>query len=185
MIAQVAPIVLAFGANLGDRVNTIRQAQSALAQHPAISEFVSSPLRETIALTLEGPDENAPKYLNCVATAVTTLKPLELLDVTQQLENEFGRTREVQWGARTLDIDIITYAGKVMRTDRLVLPHPHAHERDFVLSPWKALDPHAALMRHGRVADLLERVADTTTAYTGVDPGLTDLRPHQSDEGQS
>ena len=66
MIAQVSPVILAFGANLGDRISTIRDAQSALAHHPAITEFTPSPLRETVAVTLEGPDETAPKYLNGV-----------------------------------------------------------------------------------------------------------------------
>ncbi|MGO1435726.1 MAG: 2-amino-4-hydroxy-6-hydroxymethyldihydropteridine diphosphokinase [Canibacter sp.] len=183
MIAQVSPVILAFGANLGDRISTIRDAQSALAHHPAITEFTPSPLRETVAVTLEGPDETAPKYLNGVASAVTTLAPLHLLDLVQELEQQFGRTREVRWGARTLDIDIITFAGKVIRDERLTLPHPRAHERDFVLAPWLDLDPGAVLMRHGRVADLLDRVGDTTTPYRGEDPGISGIsRPQTESE---
>ncbi len=165
MIAQLSPIVLAFGANLGDREAQIRAAQQALAAHPEITDFKASPLRETIALGVDGPDESAPKYLNGVATAVTTLDPLALLDVIQRIEHEQGRTREVRWGDRTLDIDIVSYAGKVLSSERLTLPHPRAHERDFVLSPWLALDPQAVLIRHGRVADLLARVGDTTQPY--------------------
>lgn len=162
MIAQVTPILLAFGANLGDRGETIYAAQKQIAGHSAITDFTASPLRETIALTTEGPDPDAPRYLNGVAAAATTLGPHELLDLLQSIENEHGRVRDVRWGDRTLDIDIITYGGKVIRDERLIVPHPRAHERDFVLSPWLAMDPDAVLQGHGRVADLLERIGDTT-----------------------
>ena len=162
MIAQVVPVLLAFGANLGDRGETIRAAQDELSAAPGISGFVASPLRETIALTPEGPDPDAPRYLNGVATARTTLSPHELLDLVQRVEAAHGRTREVRWGARTLDIDIILFGGRVVQDERLTVPHPRAHERDFVLSPWLALDPDAVLMGHGRVAELLARVGDTT-----------------------
>ncbi|WP_167143268.1 2-amino-4-hydroxy-6-hydroxymethyldihydropteridine diphosphokinase [Canibacter zhoujuaniae] len=163
---QIAPILLAFGANLGDRAGAIRAAQAELAAHLEIHEFESSPLRETIALTEHGPDPEAPRYLNGVAQAVTTLEPLALLRLVQQVETKYGRTRTARWGDRTLDIDVISYAGLVQRTPELTLPHPHAHERDFVLSPWLALDPNAVLLRHGRVANLLERIGDTTLPYT-------------------
>lgn len=169
MIAQVAPILLAFGANLGDRGETIFAAQNELAQTPGITDLTASPLRETIALTTSGPDPDAPRYLNGVATAVTTLGPHELLDVLQAIENRHGRVRDERWGDRTLDIDIITYGGKVIRDERLTVPHPRAHERDFVLSPWLDMDPGAVLQGHGRVADLLQRIGDTTQPLT--EPG--------------
>lgn len=166
MIAQVSPILLAFGANLGDRGETIFAAQEELARTPGITDLVASPLRETIALTPTGPDPDAPRYLNGVASAVTTLEPHDLLDVLQSIEKNHGRVRDVHWGDRTLDIDIITYGGKVIRDDRLIVPHPRAHERDFVLSPWLAMDPGAVLQGHGRVADLLERIGDSTQPLT-------------------
>ncbi|GAA1599193.1 2-amino-4-hydroxy-6-hydroxymethyldihydropteridine diphosphokinase [Leucobacter chromiireducens] len=171
MIAQLVPVLLAFGANLGDRGETIRAAQAEIAAAAGISEFVASPLRETIALTPDGPDPDAPRYLNGVATAQTTLSPHELLDLTQRVESAHGRTREVRWGARTLDIDVILFGGRVVQDERLTVPHPRAHERDFVLSPWLALDPNAVLMGHGRVAELLARVGDTTQPF---DPELGD-----------
>lgn len=163
MIAQVVPILLAFGANLGDRGATIRAAQEALAAHPGINNLRPSPLHETVALTLEGPDPDAPRYVNGVATADTTLAPHELLDLIQQIEHEHGRVRDTVWGDRTLDIDLILYGGRVISDERLTVPHPRAHERDFVLSPWLSLDPDAVLMGHGRVSALLERIGDTTT----------------------
>lgn len=162
MIAQVTPILLAFGANLGDRSGTIAAAQDELANSAGITQFDASPLRETIALTLDGPDENAPRYVNGVARATTTLGPHALLDLLQRVETEHGRTRDTRWGDRTLDIDLILFGGRVVQDDRLTVPHPHAFERDFVLAPWLALDPEAVLMGHGRVAELLARVGDTT-----------------------
>ena len=162
MIAKVTPIVLAFGANLGDRAAQIRAAQQELAAHPGITDFTASRLRETVALTLEGRNDDAPKYLNGVATAVTTLDPYELLELIQTVETEHGRTRTARWGDRTLDIDIIAFGGSVFREEHLTVPHPRAHERDFVLAPWLELDPDATLLRHGRVRDLLDRVGDTT-----------------------
>lgn len=165
MIAQQAPVLLAFGANLGDRGETIRAAQRELSNAEGISEFRSSPLRETIALTADGPDPQAPRYLNGVATATTSLAPHKLLDLIQSVETSHGRVRDVRWGDRTLDIDIITFGGRSIADDRLHVPHPRAHERDFVLAPWLELDPHAVLLGHGRVADLLARIGDTTRPF--------------------
>lgn len=162
MTVRLVPVLFAFGANLGDRGETIAQAQQALAQTPGISELVPSPLRETIAVTLDGPDPDAPRYLNSVASAITTLEPHLLLDAMQRIEHEFGRVRDVRWGARTIDIDLILYGGRSIADERLVVPHPRAHERDFVLSPWLDLDPDAVLPGHGRVAELLARIGDET-----------------------
>lgn len=166
MIAQIVPVLLAFGANLGDRGETIRAAQHELAHAPGIRELRASPLRETIALTVEGPDPDAPRYLNGVAIAETAMPPHELLDLLQRIETEHGRVRDERWGDRTLDIDLILYGGRVVSDDRLTVPHPRAHERDFVLAPWLDLDPGAVLLGHGRVADLLARLGDTTRPFT-------------------
>lgn len=165
MIAQLVPVLIAFGSNLGERAETLRDAAAALADVGGVSQLRLSPLRETIALTPDGPDPDAPRYLNAVATAQTTLSPYELLDELQRIETEYGRARGERWADRTLDLDLVLYGGKAIADERLTVPHPRAHERDFVLAPWLALDPHAVLMGHGRVADLLERIGDTTTPY--------------------
>lgn len=165
MIAQVVQAMLAFGSNLGEREQTIRAAQDALVATPGISDFRPSPLRETVAFGIDGPNPDAPKYLNGVATLTTTLSPHELLELVQRVEHDHGRTRDVRWGDRTLDIDIILYGGRVIQEEGLQVPHPRAHERDFVLSPWLDLDPNAVLMGHGRVSDLLRDMGDTTTPY--------------------
>lgn len=168
MIAQVVPILLAFGANQGDRGETILAAQQEIADAEGVHGFRASPLRETVALRPDGPDPDAPRYLNGVAAAETTLDAHELLDLMQAVEARHGRVRDVRWGDRTLDVDLILYGGRVIQDERLTVPHPRAHERDFVLSPWLDLDPDAVLMGHGRVDALLRRLGDSTAPLGGL-----------------
>lgn len=162
---QIVPVVIAFGANIGDRAATIRSASAALADAPGIRNVQLSRLRNSVALTPDGRDHAAPEYVNAVALADVTLQPLELLRVLQEIELQHGRTRDVRWGDRTLDLDLIVYGGKTIREPELTVPHPHTALRDFVLAPWLELDPAAALPGVGRVAELLERVGDTTSVW--------------------
>jgi 2-amino-4-hydroxy-6-hydroxymethyldihydropteridine diphosphokinase len=179
VIAQLVPVLFAFGANLGDRGETILAAQSEMSAAAAIHNLQASPLRETIALTLDGPDPDAPRYLNAVAAAETTLAPHALLDLIQAIEVSHGRKRGAQWGDRTLDIDLILYGGRVIADERLTVPHPRAHERDFVLAPWLDLDPHAVLLGHGRVADLLAEIGDTTSPLSETLQVPPQVPPHK------
>lgn len=160
-----APVVLAFGSNLGDRVATIRAALSALSAHPGIRVEAVSPLYETAALTLEGISDRAPAYLNAVARIHTVLDPLALLAVVNRVEDDLGRVREKRWGDRTIDIDIIDYDGIVSDDPRVTLPHPRAHERGFVLVPWRDVDADAVLPGHGPVAELAVRITDPVRRY--------------------
>lgn len=167
MIAQQHRAVLAFGSNQGDRAETIHRAQLTLIETPGISEFAASPLRETLALTPDGIDPDAPRYLNGVATLTTILTAHKLHDLTRRIEDEFGRERNERWGNRTLDIDLIVFGGTVITDEQLTVPHPRAHERDFVLAPWLDLDPEAVLIGHGRVATLLSALGDSTIPFPG------------------
>lgn len=152
------PAVLAFGSNLGDREGTIRAAIAELDRTPGIRVIAVSSLIETPALKPTGIDPQAPAYLNGVAMVQTTLAPEELLDVVAGVELRHGRLRAERWGDRTLDIDIITIDEVRLDGERLTLPHPRAHERDFVLAPWLEVDPDAHLPGHGPVAELLAAV---------------------------
>jgi len=96
-----------------------------------------------------------PDYLNAVLLARTTLPSRLLLHQLHQVEAAFSRVREVRWGPRTLDIDIITVDSEVCADPELALPHPRAHERAFVLAPWHDVDPRAVLPGYGDVATLL------------------------------
>lgn len=116
-----------------------------------------SPVYETVPVG--GPPQ--PDYLNAVLLARTTLPSRELLHQLHQVEGAFDRVREVRWGPRTLDIDIITVDGEACADPELTLPHPRAHERAFVLAPWHDVDPGAVLPGYGDVATLLA-ATDTT-----------------------
>lgn len=154
--------VVALGANLGDRAETLADALRALAALPLTDEVRASDAIETVAVTAGGEDEDAPRYLNAVALVRTRLAPSVLLRALHRIEADHGRVRRERWGDRTLDLDLIAY-GEVTSTDaRLTLPHPRAAERAFVLAPWAQLDPDAELPGEGRVADLLERVRSRT-----------------------
>jgi 2-amino-4-hydroxy-6-hydroxymethyldihydropteridine diphosphokinase len=145
--------VLSLGANLGDRAGTLRAAVTALKDEGLVAR---STLYETPPW---GPVEQPP-YLNAIAIVRGPRDAAGWLAVARQLEQAAGRTREVRWGPRTLDVDVVTVTGDdgtPVRSDdpELTLPHPRAHERAFVLVPWLALDPSAELPGHGRVADLV------------------------------
>lgn len=146
--------ILALGGNLGDRVQTIRDAISSIDSHPEINVKRESSLYESFAMTSKGVDESEPNYLNGVIEVSTSLKPKKLLAALNAVENQFGRVRLERWAARTLDIDIITYGLELVETKSLVIPHPRAHQRAFVLVPWAELDSAAVLPGHGKVAEL-------------------------------
>jgi 2-amino-4-hydroxy-6-hydroxymethyldihydropteridine diphosphokinase len=152
------PVALALGTNLGDRVAALRSAVRALAEFDGIAVQRVSPVVETDPVG--GPEQ--PDYLNAVVLGSTTLEPLELLRACQQVEADHDRVREVRWGPRTLDVDVLAYGSSVVDDPVLTLPHPRARERAFVLVPWSLADPDAVLPgpSGGRVADLAEAAAD-------------------------
>jgi 2-amino-4-hydroxy-6-hydroxymethyldihydropteridine diphosphokinase len=164
----VTRAVLSLGANLGDRAGAIRAAIAALKDDGLVAR---STLYETPPW---GPVEQPP-YLNAVVVVRGPRDAAGWLARAQDLEQAAGRTREVRWGPRTLDVDVITVTGDdgtpVLSDDpRLTLPHPRAHERAFVLLPWATLEPGAVLPGKGRVTDLLAALpADEKLAVTRWD----------------
>lgn len=147
--------VVAFGANLGDRAATIEAAAEELAAADGVELVAIAPAIETPALRPHGVDHDAPAYLNTVALVRTTLAPRALLAVLNAIEDAHGRERLERWGDRTLDLDLVAY-GELRQDDpELTLPHPRAHERDFVLRPWLAVDPDAEVPGRGMAAELL------------------------------
>jgi 2-amino-4-hydroxy-6-hydroxymethyldihydropteridine diphosphokinase len=158
--------ILALGGNLGDRVETIRRAVEQIDAHPEISVKRQSSLYESFAMTSSGIDQTEPNYLNGVIEVSTSLRPKQLLAALNEVENQFGRVRLERWAARTLDIDIITYGSELVETKSLIIPHPRAHERAFVLVPWAELDPEAVLPGHGKVADLAASWANQVWKFT-------------------
>ena len=145
--------VLSLGANLGDRAGALRTAIESLRDDGLVAR---STLYETPPW---GPVEQPP-YLNAIVVVRGPRDAAGWLARAQELEQAAGRTRDIRFGPRTLDVDLVTVTGDdgtpVLSDDpRLTLPHPRAHERAFVLVPWLTLDPTAVLPGRGRVADLV------------------------------
>jgi len=159
------PAVLSLGSNLGDREATIRAAVAEIAALDEVVVVAASSLVESAAVKLDGVDEEAPAYLNAVVAIRTSLDPDELLSAINTIEHDHGRVRDVRWGDRTLDIDIVDFGGLRVDTDRLTLPHPRAAERGFVLVPWLEIEPLASLLRHGRVDALPAAGLDDVHPY--------------------
>lgn len=131
---------LSLGANLGDPVAQLAEALRRIDAHPAISLTRQS----AVLATKPWGKTDQPDFANQAVEVETTLKPIELLDVILSIEIAMGRVREEVWGPRLIDIDMIAYDHVEIKTARLTLPHPYAHERDFVLVPLAEIAPEVA-----------------------------------------
>ena len=141
--------VISLGANIGDpkanldlAVGLLREATDVIA----VSNYLKTK-------PVGGPEQ--PDYLNAVAILESDLPAKDLLALLNGIETAMGRTREIHWGPRVIDLDLIQYGGLLINDEKLTLPHPRAHERRFVLAPWFEIEPEAILLTHGRISDLL------------------------------
>lgn len=148
--------VLALGSNLGERAGTLQAAVAALVDRPEVRLQNVSPVVTTKPV---GGPAGQPDFLNMVIAVQTSLSAMELLEHCQAVEMFHHRTREVRWGARTLDVDIISYGETISTDPVLTLPHPRAAERAFVLYPWSLMEPNATLAGQS-VAALAAAAAD-------------------------
>ena len=103
-------------------------------------------------------DIPGPNYLNVVCKIETDLSALDLLNFCQEIEDNQQRVREVKWGSRTIDLDILLYGDQVLATKRLSIPHPEMINRAFVLLPLFEIEPRLKLPLLGPLEDLLERI---------------------------
>lgn len=146
----MSTVYLAFGANLGDRVATIRRALAMLA--PAVRVTAVSPLYETPPAYLT----DQPAFVNGALRAETDLAPQALLAHLKGIERALGRTASVRYGPRPIDLDILFYGDRVLAEPGLEIPHPRLAERAFVLRPLADIAPALAHPVLGRtVAALL------------------------------
>jgi 2-amino-4-hydroxy-6-hydroxymethyldihydropteridine diphosphokinase len=155
MTSGMRPIrqaVLALGSNLGDRHGKLQGAVSALEDTPEVTVVAISSVYETEPV---GTPEGAPPFLNAVVLIDTTLTVHTLLDRALAIEDAFGRVRTEANASRTLDVDVIVVGNRIAEDEQLVLPHPRAHERGFVLVPWLEIDPEGEIPGKGFVADLI------------------------------
>jgi 2-amino-4-hydroxy-6-hydroxymethyldihydropteridine diphosphokinase len=156
-------IVLSLGSNLGDRLANLQAAIDSLTAGPGLSAAAVSGVYQTSPVG--GPEQ--PDYLNAVLVAASALPALEILHRCQASERAAGRVRTVRWGPRTLDVDVIACGTEVSDDPELMLPHPRARERAFILAPWHEVDPDAELPGAGRVGDLLAELG--TSGVTRLD----------------
>ena len=144
--------VVALGANIGNPREQMDLALALLREATEViavsSYFVTKPVG--------GPEQ--PDYLNAVCILESDLPATDLLAVLQGIEKSLGRQRTVQWGPRTIDLDLIQYGSLLSAADELELPHPRAHERRFVLEPWFEIEPDAILLTHGKISELLAQL---------------------------
>lgn len=151
--------VLSVGSNLGDRAGRLQGAVSALEDTPEVTVVAISSVYETEPI--DNAVEDSGKFLNAVILIDTTLTVHTLLDRAHAIEDAFERQRSTPGAPRTLDVDIIVVGDRVADDEQLVLPHPRAHERGFVLVPWLEIDPEGEIPGQGFIADL---IADVDTS---------------------
>lgn len=157
-------VVLGLGANLGDRLATLREAVARIACIEGVTVKARSKVYETAPVG--GPEQ--PAFLNAAIRVECTISPMSLLDEVARIEEELGRTREVHWGPRTIDIDLLWIEGACVDEPRLVVPHPRLLERAFALLPLldvapTALDPVTGAPYAGRVREVEAQDVRATT----------------------
>ncbi|MBN1553714.1 MAG: 2-amino-4-hydroxy-6-hydroxymethyldihydropteridine diphosphokinase [Phycisphaerae bacterium] len=133
---------IGLGANVGETADTLRRALEMLSTRDGIQVWRISQFIKTQPV---GGPEDQPPYLNAAAEIHTTLSPEELLAVLHEVESALGRdrSRELRWGPRTCDLDILLYGPEIIDQTNLTIPHPRMHERRFVLEPLAQIAPNA------------------------------------------
>lgn len=132
-----APIVLALGSNVGDKVQSLRRGLRVIAAEPGVELTAVSRLYRTPPWGKTDQDW----FVNACALGRTSLKPEALLERVKRFEVELGREPSERWGPRAIDIDLIAYDEVALTTERLTLPHPELFNRAFVLVPLAEIAP--------------------------------------------
>ena len=145
---------IGLGSNLKDPKLQIETALNALNEQDGILVTKISSFYESKPLL----DMPGPNYINAVCKVDTSLSAINLLDVCQQIEDNQKRIREVKWGSRTIDLDILLYDQQVISSDRLSIPHPEMIDRAFVMVPLYEIDKEINVPLLGPVKKLIDRV---------------------------
>jgi len=144
--------VVALGANLEEPRKAIELAIELLKQAADVTAVSSMYETEPVG----GPEQE--NYVNAVLILESELPAADLLSLLHGIEKSMGRVRDVRWGPRVIDLDLIQYGTLLSESEELTLPHPRAHERRFVLEPWHEIEPDAILLTQGRIDQLLEQL---------------------------
>ncbi|WP_407272608.1 2-amino-4-hydroxy-6-hydroxymethyldihydropteridine diphosphokinase [Radiobacillus sp. PE A8.2] len=146
---------IGLGSNIAPRFATLMDAVKIIGESPAITVTAKSSIYETKPVGFVDQDN----FLNMVLELKTTLNPSELLGRCLQIELQLGRKREIKWGPRTIDLDILLYNQDNIKTERLIVPHPRMHERAFVLIPLSEINPNLFVPTNDKcVKDILDEV---------------------------
>ena len=145
---------IGLGSNLKDPKLQIETALNALNEQDGILVTKISSFYESKPLL----DMPGPNYINAVCKVDTSLSAINLLDICQQIEDNQKRIREVKWGSRTIDLDILLYDQQVISSDRLSIPHPEMIDRAFVMVPLYEIDKEINVPLLGSVEKLIDRV---------------------------
>ena len=148
--------VISLGSNLENRKLNLDIAVAELEK--VLTELKVSPYIET--KPVGGPKQD--DFLNTVAIGECELAAIDLLKKLLSIEDQIGRVRDVKWGPRLIDLDLIVYGDQVIDSPTLKLPHPLAHSREFVLAPWFAIDPQAVIPGVGEIKTLLASIAKSS-----------------------
>lgn len=148
-------VFVGLGANLGDAADTVRAALERLAALPNTTLIAASSLYRTTPVEATGPD-----YINAVAELRTRLSPQSFFTQLMTLEQEFGRQRPFRNAPRSLDLDLLLFGKREIRTDQLCVPHPRMWQRAFVLVPLAELAPDLDLPDGRSISAGLEALAD-------------------------
>lgn len=130
-------VYIALGSNIGDRQAHLHRAIGLLQEEDRIQVIQQSSIYETEPIGYT----DQQSFLNMVIRIQTACSPSELLEITQAIEQRCGRTREIKWGPRTIDLDILLYDQENMEMENLIIPHPRMWERAFVIVPLMELEP--------------------------------------------
>ncbi len=145
---------IGLGSNLNNPKAQIEKALSAINRAEEVSLKEVSSFYESKPLL----DMPGPNYINAVCGVETSLSAIDLLDVCQSIEDDQKRVREVKWGSRTIDLDILLYEQQVISNERLSIPHPEIANRAFVLVPLHEIDKEIKVPLLGPVKKLVDRI---------------------------
>lgn len=154
--SELARVYIGIGSNLENPQQQLKSAVAALRKIPSTSLCQLSNIYQTAPIGPAG----QPDYTNAAALLETALTPEALLDELQKIEQNQGRVRKERWGPRTLDLDIILYAGMTIRTARLSVPHVEMENRNFVLIPLMDINPDLVLPNGKPLSVLVQKAGD-------------------------
>ena len=163
----MALVFIGLGSNMNQPKQQLLAAKTALQHHPDINVLACSDIFQSKAMIIAG-SEAQDDYLNAVIKLSTSLSAEQLLDVLQGIENQQHRVRQIRWGARTLDLDILLFGQQQIHNARLDVPHIGLAERNFVLYPLQQIAAQWQVAEQGTVAELAARITDDGIKNVGA-----------------